>query len=110
MAYTPVRLYQGQPTTSDAELTTSPTTGNRLIKQILLANTAATSASVTINLVPDPGTTASAANQIVPAVSVPGNSILTLDVTLVMTGSDKLRGLATGSGTSITVSIHGLTF
>lgn len=105
---TPVRLYQGQPGTSDGALL-SPIVGNRIIKQILLANTTAVSATVTLNLVPSPGTTVAVANQIVPAITVPGNSVITLDVSLVMNVSDAIRGLQ-GTAAAITVSIHGVQF
>jgi len=104
----PVRLYQGQPGTSDGSLV-APITGNRIIKQILLANTTTASATVTINLVPNPGTTAAAANQIVPGIAVPPNSVITLDTSLVMNVSDAIRGLQ-GTASAITVSIHGVQF
>jgi hypothetical protein len=106
--FTPVRMYQGQPGTSDAALV-SAITGNRIVKQIIMANTTSSAADLTINMVPNPGTTSSAANQIVPDVTIPANTVITLDLTLVMNVSDAIRGLQ-GTASAITVTISGVSW
>jgi hypothetical protein len=105
--YTPTRFYHAMPTTSTTTLFTS--TGLRaILKQIMLTNTGATASGITLYLVPSGGSAANN-NMIVPDLSVPGNSIITLDVMLVMNLNDFVAGIS-DSGTNITVSIHGVAF
>jgi hypothetical protein len=105
MAYTPARLYQGQPGTSTTLLYTA--SGTVIVKQIILANTATTSKTVTIGT-GVAGAALADANHIVPTVSIPANTVLTLDVTVVLANTDVIRALQE-TATSITVSIYGMT-
>jgi hypothetical protein len=105
MAYTPVRLYQGQPGTGTTLLYTA--TGVVIVKQIILANTDTAAKTVTI-ATGVAGAALAAANTIVPTVSVPPNTVITLDLTLVLANTDVIRGLQE-TATSITVSIYGVT-
>jgi hypothetical protein len=106
-AYTPAKLYVGQPTTSSTTLYTAPGSTTVIVKQIILANTTTSAASVTLNHVASAGA-AAAANQLVPAMWVPPNSVQTLDLSVVMNTGDFIAGLQ-GTSAAITVHIHGVT-
>jgi hypothetical protein len=80
-----------------------------IIKQILLVNRSTAGATVTLHLIPSPGTTAANDNVIVPGMTVPANSLITLDVSLVMVSGDSIFG-AQGTADAINVSIHGVVF
>lgn len=107
MAYTPVRLYQGQPGTTDTSLYSAA--GNVIVKQIVVCNTDSASQWVSVYLVPNPGTTAAVTNAILFQAGVAGNSTVTFDVSLVMVVSDALRGIQQ-TASKVTLSIHGVTF
>ena len=106
-AYTPARLYQGQPGTSSATLYTVPSSTTVIVKQILVANTTSTAATLTLSLVPSGGT-AGVTHHIASAVTVQGNALVTFDLAQVMTAADFLAGLQGTSG-ALTVTISGLT-
>jgi hypothetical protein len=80
-----------------------------IIKQILLINRTTSGAVVTLHLVPSPGTTIANDNIIVPGVTVPANSLITLDVSLVMEAGAAIWGFQ-GTDNAINVSIHGVVF
>lgn len=105
--YTPAKLYVGQPTTSSTTLYTAPASTSVIIKQLVLVNTTNMAASVTLNHVASAGS-ASAANQLIPALSIPANSIWTLDTSIVMNTGDFIAGLQ-GTSAACTVHIHGVT-
>jgi hypothetical protein len=105
--YTPAKLYVGQPTTSSTTLYTAPASTTVIIKQIILVNTTSTSATITLNHVASAGA-AAAANQLVPAMWVPGNSVQTIDLSAVMNTGDFIAGLQ-GTASAITAHIHGVT-
>lgn len=77
-----------------------------ILKQVLLANTAAAAATVSISLVPSGGT-AGAANRIVPTVSVAANSVAAIDMSQVMEAGDFLSAVQ-GTLGAITVTISGV--
>lgn len=105
MAYNPVRLYQGQPGATTTLLYTA--TGVVIVKQILLANTFTAAKTVTV-ATGVAGAALADANTIVPTVSVPANTVITLDVTIALANTDVIRALQE-TATSITVSIYGVT-
>lgn len=106
MAYTPARLYQGQPGTTTTLLYTA--TGGVIVKQILLANGDTVSRTVQIAL-GVAGAAIADGNIIVPDISVPAKTLITLDLSVVMANTDVLRGLQEDAA-AIVVSIHGVTF
>jgi hypothetical protein len=112
MAYTPFRFYHDTPGTTTTVLSAA-SQGTYIIKQILLANSNAASKTVTIAL--DVGgasglvASGTGANVIVPTVSIPANTVITLDVSLVVNNTDVIRGLQE-TASAITVSIHGMKF
>lgn len=72
------------------------------LKQIIVANTTATVATVTVG---QSGT--AAANQFIPAVSIPGNTVVTFDLTLVLEATETIDGLQ-GTASAITLTISGV--
>jgi len=114
MAYLPKRFYHDTPGTTATTLVTAATGGGGvIIKQILLANSGTTAKTVTIAL--DPGGAAgliasgAGANVIVPGISVQAKTLITLDLSVVMSPTDVLRGLQE-TANYITVSVSGVTF
>lgn len=93
-------------TTSTATLytVTSPAT-SAVVKQILVANYSASSASVSIYLVPS-GSSASTANVVVPGVSISANSTITLDLTQVLNQGDFIAAVSSASS-SINLMVSG---
>lgn len=83
---------------------TAPRT-KAVVKQILVSNTSASSATVTIHIVPALGT-ASSATKIIPEVSVAANSVITFDVTQVLNVGETLQALAS-TGSAINAIISG---
>lgn len=78
---------------------------NGVLKQILVANYSASSATVTVYIVPSGGT-AGNSNIVVPAVSISANSTITLDITQVMNQGDFLVATA-GASSAINISVSG---
>lgn len=100
--FTPKRIYgPAQPGTSTAVLVTVPASRRWIVNQIRLANTTGSTATVTLGI---GGTTA--ANQIVPAVSIPANTVETLEMAEPMVAGETLDGLqGTASAITVVVSI-----
>lgn len=103
-----VRLYEGQPGTTVATVYTVPAATDVAIKAIVLCNTTAAIATVTLSLVPSAGT-AGAANRVLAAFSVSPNSTVTVDTTLYATVGDFLAVLQ-GTAFAVTVIISGETY
>lgn len=101
---TRIVAYQGQPGTSNATLYTVPVSTNVKITSIVMVNTTSSPATVTLNVVPSGGS-ASASNQVVPAMSVSGNSVSTFDSPVFMAASDFIAGLQ-GTASAITVTVN----
>lgn len=106
MAYTPARLYQGQPGTTEGVIYTVPAGQKVIVKQIVLANVTSSAATISISLVPSGGT-AGNANRIVPGVGVNGNSVVVIDMAQVMNAGDFLSAVQ-GTAGAITVTISGV--
>lgn len=106
MAYSPKRFYIGQPGTTNTNLGTVPTGKTWIVKQILLANTSSSDATVTIYFVPTGGT-AGTSNMVVPGITVSAKSLVTIDMAQVLTAGDFFVGVQSTSG-AITVLISGV--
>lgn len=104
--YTPIKLYQGQPGTSGATIYTVPAGKSVIIKQVLIVNTTGSNATATLNSVPSSGT-ASASNRIISSLDIAANSVLTLDLSQVMTSGDFLSALQ-GTASALTLTISGV--
>ena len=83
---------------------TAPAT-SAVVKQLLVSNYSASSASVTVNFVPSGGT-AGNGNAVVPAVSISANSTITLDLTQVLNVGGFIAANAS-AGSAINVMISG---
>lgn len=107
---TRVRLYEGQPGTTVATVYTVPAATDVAVKTILLCNTTATAATVTLYLQPL-GVAAAPGNTIISAQPIAGNATTVVDFPqgLMLTATDVLGGLQ-GTGGAITVVISGETY
>lgn len=107
--YTPKRLAQAVLTTSSLSMYQAPALTSTIVKEILLSNTSANSVTATVYIVPTPGTAAGASdvNCIVPAVSIPANTVKPIDLSQVMAPGDILAAKAS-VGTSVTFHASGV--
>jgi hypothetical protein len=103
MAYTPIRLYQGQPGTTEATLYTAGGAGV-IIKELLIANTSSSAANISLSLVPSGGS-AGSSNRLLSNIAVPGSGVAVFDLSQVMAAGDFLSGLqATSGALALTIS------
>lgn len=103
------KMYQGQPSTSIGTHYTVPASTKSIIKQIVICNTTAATATVTIHVVANGGSN-TAANMITNALPVGANDTITLDLSVVMdTAGDTIRALQ-GTSSAITLTISGVEF
>jgi hypothetical protein len=80
--------------------------GDRAVTTIIVCNTGGTDRTVSLYAVPDPGTTASSANMIVNALTVPAGDTVSFDQEkLVLATGDEVRAICSGTGLTATVSI-----
>jgi|SRR5439155_337982 len=113
MAYTPTRLYQGQP--NGVETTTTPgilsaavpSATTWIVKQVVLCNTSTTTAvSISLSVVPS-GNTGGNANRIISGYSLAASQTTTFDLSIVMSTGDFMTAVASSAST-ITVTIAGV--
>lgn len=86
-------LFRGSASTGSTTLYTVPSATTTLVNNIIVANTASSNATYSINLA---GTSMAA------SVTVPGNDASLLDIKQVLSASSTITGLASAS----TVSFH----
>ena len=106
MPVTAKRFYHAQPGTSNGTLFTAAAGKTTVVKEIVISNTTGTAATVTLNVVPVAGS-ATAANRIVAAKSIPANDLVVIALSLVMNENETLQGLQGTSG-AITVTVSGV--
>jgi hypothetical protein len=106
MAYTPKRLYIGQPGTTESTLYTVPTGKKVIIKDITICNTSSTDATISLSIVPS-GNTAAASNRILASLKVTANSTVDITLSQVMNEGDFISGLQATAG-ALTVLISGV--
>lgn len=79
--------------------------GNRAITTVIVCNTGVTDRTLTLYAVPSPGTTASSANMIVNALTIPAGETVSFDQEkLVLSTGDEVRAICSGAGLTATVS------
>jgi len=103
MAYTPVRFGPKAGVTSYTDTTSgryTPSGTYGIVKQVAFANTAGTSATVTLGI----GSSDAAANRILSTVTVAANETLTYNTNIYLTSSEKLYFVT--SATTVTVTIN----
>lgn len=101
-----VKLYQGQPGTSDAALYTAPGSTDVKVNSIVICNTTASPATLTLNVRTG---AVGATNRILSAFSVAGNDTVTLETPVMLTAADVISGLQ-GTASALTVTISGETY
>lgn len=114
---TPALLYQGQPGTGEATIYTAPayasgspyTSGSTsLVKRVVICNTSAAAATLTLYRVPSGGS-AGVTNMVLNAFSVAATDTQILDLEQEMNPGDFLAALQSVAG-ALTVTISGATF
>lgn len=102
MAVTETRLYgPAQPGTVTGVLYTVPGATDAVVKQIVVANTTASAATITLGI---NGSTAALA--ILFEVDVEPNETYTLDTSIPLSAAETINGLQ-GTGSALTVTISG---
>jgi hypothetical protein len=96
------RFYQGSPLT-ETTLYTAAGGKTVLVKQIVIANTAASAATYSISIVASGGT-AGATNRIIGGAVIAANDTATLDAFQVLGQGDFLSGIVSASTVVITAS------
>jgi hypothetical protein len=106
--FTPVKLTQAVLTTSDVTLYTVPGATSIILKEIILTNTTAASATVSISIVPSAGS-AGVSNRIFEQVAVPAfTSVIIGDVAEVMPTGEFISAKSSAA-TTITIRASGVT-
>lgn len=105
MAYTPKKMYVGQPGTSDTLLYTAPA-GGAIIKSILVTNTTGTAATIDLAW-PAGASGVDAAEDALKGYSVAANSFLQIETSHVLANGETIRALQ-GTSSSLTVHISGV--
>lgn len=101
-AITEKKFYQGRPSNTETTLFTA--TKRTLIKEIILANTTASDATITLSVV-SAGQAAGADNRILSAKRVFSNDVIVMALSTPLAIGDFLSGLqGTTGGVSVTVS------
>lgn len=107
MAYTPTRLAQAAPaTTADTTVYTTPAATTAIVKQILVANVTASTATLDLSLVPSGGTVGDS-NRIIKSQSFPAHSTTSIDLAQVLAAGDFIS-LKQGTASALTITISGL--
>lgn len=106
MAFTTIqylRLFQAALPVAATTQYTTPAARQDVIKDMEFANTTGAAITLIVNIVPTGGT-ASAANQILPTVTIPANQTFHWTGTIVMNAGDFISTAASGTGITATVS------
>jgi hypothetical protein len=105
--YTETRLYgPAYPATSATTVYTTPAAVTTIIKQVVLANTTGSAATVTLRIVPT-GQATAAQYSIAEAVSIAPNSTVTLDLAQVLNPGDFITAHQ-GTSSAVAVTISGV--
>lgn len=113
MAYVPKRLYTGAPGTTITTLYTVPAATKVIVKQIIITNTTATNATISLYLVPNNAGavgTAAVGNAIATAQIIPANSSVHLDLAQVLDAANDTVQALQGTASALTLVISGVTF
>ena len=110
MAAVPKPLYRGRPGTSVGTLYTCSNTAGRwaIIKNIVIANTTASAATITIYTVATGGSP-SDDNVLVKELEVKGRSVVVLDVAVPLSENETIRALQ-GTAGAICLTIGGVEY
>jgi hypothetical protein len=103
-----VRLYGGQPGTSEGTLYMVPASTNARVTEVVVTNTSASPATISLSAVPSGGS-AGAANRLMAGVSIDGNGVTILDMSVYLGTGDFLSAVQ-GTPGAITLTISGETY
>lgn len=103
-----VNLYQGQPSTSNATLYTTPALTSVKLASIVATNTTTTAANFTLDVVPSGGT-AGTTHRICSLLSVGPSSTTVIDSAIYLSAGDFIAGLQ-GTSSALTLTISGETY
>lgn len=106
MANTPKRLASAQLTAAAVTYYTAPASTRTIVKQIILTNVTASTATVSISFV-NSGGSQGTTNRIVEQVSVPAYGIVTIDLSQVLETGDFISALASAA-TTINMRVSGV--
>ena len=106
MADAAAKIYEGQPGTGDTLLYTDASGNTTIIRNIHVANTTGTAATITLGL--NAGAALAAANHFLSALSVPANGTYDWSGFAVLSASGTIRALQ-GTSSALTVTISGVT-
>lgn len=98
MATLPKKLYIGTPATTSATLYTVPASTTTILKNLILANSTATAAVVTINV---------GGKTLLNSYPVAANDTVVLDLSLVLNAADTVTGIQT-TANAINVFLSGV--
>lgn len=105
MAYTPKKMYVGQPGTSDTLLYTAPA-GGAIITEVIVTNTTGSAATVSL-VFPAGASGVDDAEAFAKAYSVAANDVKVWPLRQVIGNAETVRGLQGTSG-ALTVHISGI--
>lgn len=107
--YTPVQMAQScVASTAETTVYTVPGATSAIVKSIVLANVTASAATISVSIVASGGT-AGDTNRILKDVSLPANSISSLDIMQVM-ATGGFISVKQGTASAVTTTISGVTF
>jgi len=101
----PKGMYQGQPGILETTLYTVPEGNTMVLKEIIITNTSALAATISLSVVPA-GNVAGVTNRIKVAEEIAANKSETFEVEIPMKVGDFISGLQ-GTADSITLTISG---
>lgn len=99
--YTPKKMYVGQPGTTDTLIYTAPA-GGAIIKEIVVTNTTASAATISIAF-PAGASGVDAAEDFATAFSVAANDVKVWPLSQVLGNAETVRAL---QGTSVALTVH----
>jgi len=105
MAFTPKKMYVGQPGTSDTLLYTAPT-GGAIITEIVVTNTTGTAATVSVAF-PAGASGVDDAEAFAKAYSVAANDVKVWPLRQVLGNGETIRALQ-GTSSALTIHISGI--
>ena len=101
---TPKKIAQGAVGTGSGTLLyTVPTSTNTFVKCIDVSNTTSSALTLTLHLVPTGGSVGTT-NQLVPTVTIAGNTMWQWTGTQILNAGDFIQGIGSGAGLTINIS------
>jgi hypothetical protein len=102
------RLYAGQPGTSESTVYTVPASTDAKVTEVVITNTSAAPATVSLSAVPTGGT-AGNTNRLLAGITLDGSSVVIMDMSVYLTAGDFLSAVQATAG-AITLTISGETY